>query len=81
MLTSYQNYDGFIAQFLGDGILAYFGFPQAHENDAERAVRAGLDIVSAIPRMQLAISETLTARVGGRHRSRSCRRSRFPWVA
>jgi class 3 adenylate cyclase len=59
-----SNYDGFIAQFLGDGILAYFGFPQAHENDAERAVRAGLDIVSAIPRMQLAISETLTARVG-----------------
>jgi class 3 adenylate cyclase len=59
-----SNYDGFIAQFLGDGILAYFGFPHAHENDAERAVRAGLDIVSAIPRMQLAISETLTARVG-----------------
>ena len=44
--------DGYIAQFLGDGILAYFGFPHAHENDAERAVRAGLDIVAAISRLE-----------------------------
>jgi hypothetical protein len=37
------RYDGFIAKVMGDGILAYFGFPRAHEDDAERAVRAGLD--------------------------------------
>ena len=37
------RYDGFIAKFMGDGVLAYFGFPRAHEDDAERAVRAGLD--------------------------------------
>src|SRR6266478_7915673 len=37
-------YDGFLADFRGDGILAYFGYPRAHEDDAERAVRAGLDI-------------------------------------
>jgi class 3 adenylate cyclase len=36
------RYDGFVAKFMGDGILAYFGFPRAHEDDAERAVRAGL---------------------------------------
>jgi class 3 adenylate cyclase len=36
------RYDGFVAKFMGDGILAYFGFPRAHEDDAERPVRAGL---------------------------------------
>jgi class 3 adenylate cyclase/tetratricopeptide (TPR) repeat protein len=57
-------YDGFIAQFLGDGLLVYFGFPHAHENDAERAVRAGLDIVAAIPRLETAAQKQLAARVG-----------------
>ena len=39
-----RTYDGFLAQLRGDGILAYFGYPRAHEDDAERAVRAGRDI-------------------------------------
>ena len=43
-----QRYAGHIAQYLGDGVLAYFGYPQAHEDDAERAVRAGLEIVQGI---------------------------------
>jgi class 3 adenylate cyclase/predicted ATPase len=42
------RYDGHIAQYLGDGLLVYFGYPQAHEDDAQRAVRAGLGIVEAI---------------------------------
>jgi class 3 adenylate cyclase/tetratricopeptide (TPR) repeat protein len=42
------NYDGSIARFVGDGVLAYFGYPRAHEDDAERAVRAGLDMIAAI---------------------------------
>src|SRR6478735_379416 len=42
------TYDGMIARFVGDGIFAYFGYPRAHEDDAERAVRAGLDIIAAI---------------------------------
>ena len=42
------TYDGSLARFVGDGILAYFGYPRAHEDDAERAVRAGLDIIAAI---------------------------------
>ena len=45
------RYDGFVAKFMGDGVLAYFGFPRAHEDDAERAVRAGLDIVAVVAKL------------------------------
>jgi hypothetical protein len=38
-----RRFDGFVAKYMGDGVLAYFGYPQAHEDDAERAVRAGLE--------------------------------------
>src|SRR5215471_1287313 len=40
---------GFVAKYMGDGVLAYFGYPQAHEDDAERAVRAGLGVMEAVP--------------------------------
>ena len=43
-----QRYEGFVARYIGDGILVYFGYPFAHEDDAERAVRAGLEIVGAL---------------------------------
>ena len=43
-----ERYEGHIAQYLGDGLLVYFGYPQAHEDDAERAVRAGLEILTAL---------------------------------
>ena len=43
-----QRYDGFVAKYMGDGVLVYFGYPQAHEDDAERAVRAGLELVAAV---------------------------------
>jgi TOMM system kinase/cyclase fusion protein len=43
-----QRFDGHIAQYLGDGLLVYFGYPQAHEDDARRAVRTGLDLVEAL---------------------------------
>jgi class 3 adenylate cyclase len=39
---------GFVAKYMGDGVLVYFGYPQAHEDDAERAVRTGLELVSAV---------------------------------
>jgi class 3 adenylate cyclase len=42
------RFDGHIAQLLGDGLLVYFGYPQAHEDDAQRAVRAGLDMLAAM---------------------------------
>ena len=42
------RFDGFVAKYMGDGALVYFGYPQAHEDDAERAVRAGLAIVDSV---------------------------------
>jgi class 3 adenylate cyclase/predicted ATPase len=54
---------GFVAKYMGDGVLAYFGYPQAHEHDAERAVRAGLAIVEAAPKLQ-SVAGALHVRVG-----------------
>ena len=56
------RFDGFVARYMGDGVLAYFGYPQAHEDDAERAVRAGLAAVEAV--RELPISEPLQVRIG-----------------
>ena len=55
---------GFIAKYLGDGVLAYFGYPQAHEHDAEHAVRAGLSLTEVVPRLQTAQGVPLQVRVG-----------------
>jgi hypothetical protein len=55
---------GFIARYMGDGLLAYFGYPQALEHDAERAVRAGLAVVEAVPKLTTAASAPLQVRVG-----------------
>ena len=43
-----RRFGGFVAKYMGDGVLVYFGYPQAHEDDAERAVRAGLELVGAV---------------------------------
>ncbi|TGT65366.1 adenylate/guanylate cyclase domain-containing protein [Mesorhizobium sp. M2E.F.Ca.ET.166.01.1.1] len=56
------RFGGFVAKYMGDGVLVYFGYPQAHENDAEQAVRAGLALVDNVRRLQL--SEALRVRVG-----------------
>src|SRR5882724_2411748 len=58
------SYDGFLAEFRGDGILAYFGYPRAHEDDAERTVRAGLDIIAAVARLETHAAEPLAVRIG-----------------
>ncbi len=58
------RYGGHIAKYLGDGVLAYFGWPQAYEDQADRAVRAGLDAVRAVGKLYAAESEPLQARVG-----------------
>ncbi|HET7910857.1 MAG TPA: AAA family ATPase [Pseudolabrys sp.] len=57
-------YDGFLADFRGDGILAYFGYPRAHEDDAERTVRAALDIAAAVARVKTPADEPLSVRIG-----------------
>jgi predicted ATPase/class 3 adenylate cyclase len=55
---------GFVAKYMGDGVLAYFGYPQAHEHDAERAVRAGLNLVEAVPKLATNVGSPLQVRVG-----------------
>jgi predicted ATPase/class 3 adenylate cyclase len=57
-----EGFGGFVARYMGDGILIYFGYPQAHEDDAERATRCGLTLVDRIPKLNQA--EELHARVG-----------------
>lgn len=60
VITRYQarvtetvtRFDGFVAKYMGDGVLAYFGYPNAHEDDAEQAVRAGLTLVNAVGELQ-----------------------------
>jgi DNA-binding winged helix-turn-helix (wHTH) protein len=52
-----QRYEGTIAQYLGDGLLVYFGYPHAHEDDAQRAVRAGLGIIAAMSDLRIPIKQ------------------------
>ena len=56
------RYDGHVAQYLGDGLMVYFGWPRAHEDDAVRAIRAGLEVVRG--RLKLEASTPIRARVG-----------------
>lgn len=56
--------EGYVARYMGDGVLVYFGFPRAHEDDAERAIRAGLEIVEAVGRLHLQDNLRLQTRVG-----------------
>ncbi len=58
-----RSFDGFVAKYMGDGVLVYFGYPRAHEDAAERAVRAGLGVIDAIGRLDVK-SATLQARAG-----------------
>jgi class 3 adenylate cyclase/predicted ATPase len=72
LIRSYQNtvageiarLDGHLAKFMGDGVLAYFGWPTAHEDEAERAIRVGLSIISAVSGLQNAQKLQLAARIG-----------------
>src|SRR5215471_7727698 len=56
------RFDGFVAKYMGDGVLIYFGYPHAHEDDAERAVRAGLALINAVGKLR--IQEPLRVRIG-----------------
>jgi class 3 adenylate cyclase len=58
-----RSFDGFVAKYMGDGVLVYFGYPRAHEDDAERAVRAGLGVIDTVGRLDVK-SVKLQARVG-----------------
>ena len=60
--NSVRRFGGFVAKYMGDRVLVYFGYPQAHEDDAERAVRAGLDLIAAVSVLKAPVS--LQTRVG-----------------
>jgi class 3 adenylate cyclase len=55
---------GFVAKYMGDGVLAYFGYPEAHEDDAERGVRAALALAEAVKKLRTGIDATLQVRIG-----------------
>ncbi|WP_027578748.1 adenylate/guanylate cyclase domain-containing protein [Bradyrhizobium sp. Ai1a-2] len=57
-----RRFDGFVAKYMGDGVLIYFGYPEAHEDDPERAVRAGLELIPAVSAIK--VPATLQIRVG-----------------
>jgi class 3 adenylate cyclase len=57
-----QRFSGYVAKYMGDGVLVYFGYPQAHEDDAERAVRTGLQLVAAITALKSSVP--LRTRIG-----------------
>ena len=60
-----NRYGGQVAKFLGDGVMAYFGWPEAHENDAERAARAGLTILDGVSKLnQKSVHPQISVRVG-----------------
>src|SRR5712691_4894641 len=61
-----QRFDGHIAQYLGDGLLVYFGYPQAHEDDVQRAVRAGLGMVAAMQALQAHLAQRHGVRIAVR---------------
>jgi class 3 adenylate cyclase/tetratricopeptide (TPR) repeat protein len=62
--TAVARYDGYLAKYLGDGILAYFGYPRAHEDDAERAIRAGRDVIAAVSALEPFAGLALKSRIG-----------------
>ena len=59
-----KRWDGHVAKYMGDGVLAYFGWPRAHEDDAERAVRAGLELVETVAGLRPGAGANAAARVG-----------------
>jgi class 3 adenylate cyclase len=59
-----ERWGGHVAKYMGDGVLAYFGWPQAHEDEAERAVKAGLELSDGVAKLDTPASAPLAARVG-----------------
>ena len=72
VIRSYQDicadvvsrFEGYIAKYVGDGLLIYFGYPKAHEDDAERAIRSGLGLTSAVGALQVRTGQPLQVRIG-----------------
>jgi class 3 adenylate cyclase/tetratricopeptide (TPR) repeat protein len=63
-ISAIQRYDGFVAQIQGDGVVAYFGYPLAHEGEAERAIRAGLSVIERLAQLEDDLPDLLRVRIG-----------------
>ena len=61
-----ERYEGFVARYMGDGVLVYFGYPQAHEDDAERAIHSGLSVIDAMNELNETFSDKLKIELGVR---------------
>ena len=61
-----ERYEGFVARYMGDGVLVYFGYPQAHEDDAERAIHSGLSVIDAMNELNETFSDKLEIELGVR---------------
>ncbi len=59
-----KRYEGFVAKYMGDGVLVYFGYPTAHEDDAERAINAGLGIIEAVQELESELSVRISISTG-----------------
>ena len=64
--SAIERYGGYIARYMGDGVLAYFGYPQAHEDDAERAIFSGLQIVDSVRKSESTSATNSELRLGVR---------------
>jgi class 3 adenylate cyclase len=77
-----ERHGGFVARYLGDGVLAYFGYPRANEHDAERAIRAGLSLVEAVPKLATAAGSLKGVKISSvmshAYRRDAIRRECFP---
>ena len=82
VITAYQRcvaevvrrFGGFVAKYMGDGVLVYFGYPEAHEDDADRAVRAAFELIAAVTALNAPVSAANARRYC--NRTRRCRRPR-----
>ena len=63
-IVSVQRFEGFVAQIQGDGVVAYFGYPLAHEGEAERAIRSALAIVQTLSALDSGLDQPLAVRIG-----------------
>ncbi len=64
--SAIERYDGFVARYMGDGVLVYFGYPQAHEDDAERAIHSGLSVIDAMSELNETFGDKLEIELGVR---------------
>lgn len=74
------RFDGHVGRYLGDGVLAYFGYPRAHEDDAQRAVRAGLAMIEGVRRLSARLEAERNIRASSRRQAIHSAQARSAWL-